>query len=82
MNTHKTLIHGRCPLNGCWDYYEVWFQTEEFVDVAEIEHTCDSIRGNTKTQEQMADFLKERFSACRITVTGRHTSNTHTECVR
>lgn len=79
MITHKTMIHGKCPINGAWDYYEVTVRTESFIKCEDIEAVCDQVRGKGITQEEMAEELRELLPQdCSLTVRGRHGQNTQT----
>lgn len=79
MIVHTTTIHGSCPLNGQWDYYDVEVRTDDFLDVAELERCFDSVRGSTNTQEDIAFQLREIIPAsATLIVRGRHSQNTST----
>lgn len=79
MIVHRSTIHGRCPLNHAWDYYEVEIRTDDFVDVKELEAAMDSVRGSTQTQEDIANELRDKIPAsCVLVVRGRHSQNTST----
>lgn len=76
---HTSTVHGRCPLNQNWDYYEVEIRTDGFIDVAALEVMLDSVRGKYLTQEDMAHVLRELIPAdCIIVMRGRHSQNTTT----
>ena len=76
---HKSIVHGKCPINGRWDYYEVNVETEEFLEISELEELLDFVRGGNKTQEQMAsDIALSLPYSCTVTLTGRHSQNTET----
>lgn len=73
------MVHGRCPINGSWDYYELDVQTTEFVKCEEIEFACDQVRGSELTQESIADELKCLLpSSCKLILQGRHGQNIST----
>jgi hypothetical protein len=77
--THKSFVHGKCPINGRWDYYEVVVCTDDFVEVSELEDVLDSIRGTNKTQEELAKYISLSLPySCVITLHGRHSQNTKT----
>ena len=79
MITHTTTIHGKCPINGAWDYYEVTVRTDAFLKCEDIEAACDQVRGKGITQEAMAEELRELLqSDCVLTVRGRHGQNIQT----
>lgn len=79
MIVHESIIHGRCPLNGNWDYYEVEIRTDDFVDIAELEAAFDKVRGSEKTQEDIANELRELIpGSCSLVIRGRHSQNTKT----
>lgn len=77
MIIHKSIIHGRCPINSNWDYYEVEVRTDDFVDVAELEAAFDKVRGAAQTQEDIANELRELIPAsATLVMRGRHSQNT------
>jgi hypothetical protein len=79
MIVHKTMVHGRCPINGSWDYYTLEVRTDEFVRCEDIEEACDSVRGSEQTQERMAYELREKLpSHCVLVLQGRHGQNVQT----
>lgn len=81
MVVHKTIVHGKCPINGLWDYYELEVRTSGFVRCEDIEIACNRIRGSEMTQEQMAEELRESReipSDCVILLRGRHGQNVET----
>jgi hypothetical protein len=79
MIVHSTMIHGRCPINGSWDYYDVEVRTDTFVKCEDIEAACDQVRGSELTQEAMAEELRERLPVdCVLIVRGRHGQNIET----
>ena len=79
MIVHKTLAHGKCPINGFWDYYEVEVRTDDFIKCEEIEAACDAVRGLELTQEEIANNIRERLPGhCVLVVRGRHGQNTET----
>ena len=79
MITHKTMIHGKCPINGAWDYYEVTVETESFNKCEDIEAACDRVRGKGITQEAIAAELRELLPRdCVLLVCGRHGQNMQT----
>ena len=80
MNVHRTTLHGKCPLNGSWDYYELEVSTEEFFRVEELEELCDFVRGKSMSQEEMAKQLRPTLpSHCSMVLRGRHGQNCETE---
>lgn len=77
MIVHTSTIHGKCPLNGMWDYYSVEVRTDEFLDVSELEASLNSVRGSCATQEDIAYQLREIIpSHCVLILRGRHSQNT------
>lgn len=79
MIVHKSTIHGRCPLGGCWDYYEVEIRTNGFVDVMELEAAFNQVRGLEHSQENIAYKLRELIPAdCVLVIRGQHSQNTTT----
>lgn len=79
MTIHTTTIHGRCPLNNNWDYYTLTVRTDGFIDIAELESICDLVRGSSKTQEDIAEELRNRLPGdCVMELSGRHSQNTAT----
>ena len=81
MIVHTTTVHGRCPINGSWDYYELEVRTDGFVKCEDIEAACDRVRGSEMTQEAMAEELRladEIPSDCVIVLRGRHGQNVST----
>lgn len=79
MIVHTTTVHGRCPLNGSWDYYTLEVRTDGFVKCEDIEAACDLVRGGEITQEDMANELRETLPAdCVIVLRGRHGQNVAT----
>lgn len=89
MVTHKSIIHGVCPINRAWDYYDVKISThgdegdtDIFIDVLELEKLLDAVRGKTMTQEGMADFIVNALPAgSLVKLVGRHSPHTITEVV-
>ena len=83
MNKHTTTIHARCPYQPVWDYYQVEFTSEEFVQCEELEAAADFVRGMKTTQEDVADRLRMHLkSHVSIKVVGRHGANCLTEITR
>jgi NADPH-dependent 7-cyano-7-deazaguanine reductase QueF len=79
MIIHTSMIHGRCPINGNWDYYTVEIRTDDFVDVADLECVLNDVRGSKKTQEDIAFEIREKVPAhCIVVLRGRHSQNTET----
>lgn len=79
MIVHETLVHGRCPINGSWDYYTLEVRTDGFIKCEDIEAACDLVRGSELTQEAMAEQLREKLPGdCIIVLRGRHGQNTST----
>lgn len=79
---HSSIVHGKCPVNGRWDYYEVSIQTNEFLEVSEMEETLDFVRGSKKTQEDIAKEISLSLPYhCKVTLAGRHSQNTRTVVV-
>ena len=78
-SVHKALIHGRCPLNRAWDYYEVQITPVTFLDCHEVDQRLDKVRGREATQESLTHMLVELFPASLITVIGRHGQNVELE---
>lgn len=77
MNIHKTIIHGKCPINGSWDYYNVTIKTNEFIKCEEVEELCDFLRGKTLEQERIAEQLHATIGVKHfLKVEGRHGQNT------
>ncbi len=76
---HESIIHGKCPINGRWDYYEVLIETDDFLEISEMEEILDFARGCNKTQEVIAKEIALSLPYhCTITLTGRHSQNTKT----
>ena len=76
---HKTMVHGRCPINDSWDYYILEVRTDGFVKCEDIEDACDTVRGKSMTQEDMAIKLRSLIpSHCSLSLRGRHGQNTRT----
>lgn len=76
---HSSTIHGKCPINGKWDYYEVVVETEEFMEISELEELLDSYRGTNKTQEDLAKNIALQLPySCNVKLSGRHSQNTNT----
>ena len=83
MNKHTTTIHGKCPLNGRWDYYTLTVTTDDFLRVEELEEICDFVRGKAMSQEEIADELSRTLPPhCTIEMTGRHCQNCQTVTAR
>lgn len=79
MIVHETMVHGKCPINGAWDYYTLEVRTDGFVKCEDIEAACDQVRGSEKTQEDMAYELRELLPAdCVLVLRGRHGQNVST----
>lgn len=79
MITHKTMLHGRCPINDSWDYYVLTVSTAEFIACEEIEAACNAVRGLELTQEAMAARLRELLPVhCMMQLSGRHGQNCKT----
>ena len=83
MILHETIVHGRCPLNDQWDYYDVDIETDEFIDVHKLEEILNDVRGLREVQEdiarRIAGMLRSKgFQTCHVTVTGRHSQNMQT----
>ena len=79
MIRHSSMVHGKCPVNGRWDYYQVDVETKEFLEVSELEEVLDFVRGTSKTQEEIAKNISMTLPyKCKITVVGRHSQNTET----
>jgi len=79
MIIHKTMIHGRCPVNGMWDYYTLEVRTDGFIKCEDIESACDNVRGSYLTQEAIAEHLREELPAdCVLCLRGRHGQNVDT----
>lgn len=79
MVIHETKIHGKCPINGSWDYYVLTIRTDGFVRCEDIESVCDKVRGSLMTQEDMANELRELIpSHCTMTLHGNHGQNVAT----
>ena len=77
--THESMIHGKCPINGRWDYYKVVVETEEFVEISELEELLDFYRGTNKTQEDLAKNIALQLPhGCSVKLSGRHSQNTNT----
>lgn len=78
--THRTTVHGKCHINGSWDYYDVEITTDQFIKVEDIESRLDlEVRGKMEPQETLAERIAKAFpSHCKITVVGRHSQNTLT----
>lgn len=76
---HESIIHGKCPINGRWDYYEVIVETEEFVEISELEELLDFHRGTNRTQEDLAKNIALQLPySCNVKLSGRHSQNTKT----
>lgn len=76
MIVHETILHGRCPINGSWDYYTLEVRTDGFIKCEDIEAACDQVRGSELTQEGIAEQLRELIpSDCVIVLRGRHGQN-------
>lgn len=79
MIVHETMVHGRCPINGAWDYYTLEVRTDDFVKCEDIEQACNVVRGSDMTQEQMAEALREELPGhCIMVLRGRHGQNVAT----
>ena len=78
MLNYKVKLHGRCPFNRDWDYYDLTVTSEVFVKCEDIQAVCDIVRGAIMTQENMAKQLRELLPAhTSITLVGWH-ANTET----
>ena len=76
MNVHETKIHGKCPINGSWDYYDVTVFTKEFLACEELEELCDFVRGKTLEQERIAEQLHSTIAVKhKLIVEGMHGQN-------
>ena len=76
---HESMIHGKCPINGKWDYYKVVVKTEEFLEISELEELLDFHRGTNKTQEDLAKSIALQLPySCVVELSGRHSQNTNT----
>lgn len=78
VNQHKTMVHNKCP-NGCWDYFTVEVATDKMIWAEDIEKAADTVRGGTRTQEQLAKAVHGELKAfdpdVTIVVTGQHGQN-------
>jgi hypothetical protein len=82
LATHTFTIHAECPFvdRKQWDYYEVEIQTEDVIDVHDLEGIMNSVRGLKESQETIARIIRQNVSCeCFITVTGSHTQNSSTK---
>lgn len=81
MNIHKTTIHGSCPINGLWDYYELKIETSEFIACEDLDSFTNDVRGSELTQEDIAnclrDYLKSKLKTFTLSLTGTHGQNQH-----
>ena len=79
MNTHKTIIHSTCPINGSWDYYDLVLETSEFIKCEDVDEIANLVRGVRQTQEEIADTLRHLFRGkltnFKLTLEGRHGQN-------
>jgi NADPH-dependent 7-cyano-7-deazaguanine reductase QueF len=81
MNTHKAIVHGKCPINGSWDYYNVTIKTNQFVETEYVDGVMNAVRGQEITQETMASqiFDKLRWASklenFKMSLVGRHGQN-------
>ena len=78
MNTHKTTIHARCPYAPVWDYYELTFETRDFLKCEDLQEACDLVRGREITQEVVFASIALRLSEItkgKLTLAGRHGQN-------
>lgn len=79
MNVHKSIIHGKCPINARWDYYDVEIRSESFIKVEDVDATLDLVRGLNETQEDIAAKLKKALGKFfHVSLVGRHSQNTET----
>lgn len=74
---HRTMTHGKCPVDGRIDYYEVIVETSRVVYVEDIETAVDLYRGTEQTQESMCQALYAEISSCKWTLVGRHGLHTN-----
>lgn len=77
--SHTTTIHATCP-HGCWDYYSVTFQPDDFMRTEDFERACDTVRGLKLYQEELAKRLSEVLPRGELLVSGMHGPNVKTEC--
>lgn len=80
---HRTMIHGRCPINGATDYYELSVCVIGFLKAEDVEATAEIVRGSELTQEDMLARIKEELplgesSMVWLRLTGRHGQNVNT----
>lgn len=79
MNSHVSTVHGKCPINGNWDYYSVKIMSREFIKVEDVEDILNEVRGTENTQEKMAAAIKQKVGPLfDVSVSGRHSQNTET----
>lgn len=84
MIVHETLVHGRCPINGIWDYYllRIRIDSDEFVRAEDIEEAADFVRGKPLSQEDMAKQIHQSLPACcSVEMRGRHGQNCGTTVI-
>lgn len=81
---HEFEVHAVCPFipdRVVWDYYTVTVHVGDVVDVHLIERVIDGVRGDTRSQEDLATVIAGELQAfCKghVTVDGRHSSNSYT----
>lgn len=78
---HRFTIHAICPfIEGQWDYYDVILNTEDIVEVNELDRLLDGVRGMKAPQEQIAMVLREILPiSVRIETVGRHSLTSQTK---
>lgn len=73
MITYKTKVHGKCPFNRDWDYYDLTIRSESMMKCEDLEAICNIVRGATMTQENIAYKIRELIPAhCLMTLVGNH----------
>lgn len=89
--TFSSEIHGRCPINGAWDYYGVEIVSDGscFIAAEKIEEILDCVRGVDDTQEDIVEAIcdcltseltNEQYeSLISLSIEGRHGQNMHVE---
>jgi hypothetical protein len=70
MNTHTTIITGKCP-HGCPDVYKATFETERLIPVEVIQAAITCYTLAPVYQEDLTERLAECLQ-CRVTLKGGH----------
>lgn len=76
---HRLFTHGKCPIDGRIDYYEVIVTADKLVKVEDIEQAVSYYRGTVHTQETMCQALYAEISSAKWTLVGKHGIYTNTK---